>query len=163
MALCKLCYETLIADGYQAKLAVERGALTPAVENIIEANTYLSGVGADNGGLAVAHAMHNGFTALEECRDSMHGELVAMGTIVQLVIENAPKAEVSEVIEFCVSVGLPVTLAQIGIKNFSRLRMATEKACQPGETIHNMLGDVAPDELYDALIAADALGKTYCA
>jgi glycerol dehydrogenase len=41
--------------------------------------------------------------------------------------------------------------------------MATEKACQPGETIHNMLGDVAPDELYDALIAADALGKTYCA
>jgi glycerol dehydrogenase len=39
---------------------------TPAVENIIEANTFLSGVGFESGGIAGAHAIPNGFTAIEE-------------------------------------------------------------------------------------------------
>lgn len=161
MALCELCYETLLADGYSAKLAVEQGLLTPAVESIIEANTYLSGVGADNGGLAVAHSVYNGFTALEECEETMHGSIVAFGTIAQLVIENAPMEEIKEVIEFCISVGLPVTLAEMGVKNVERVRIAAEKACAPGETIHNMLGDVTPEQLYDALLMADTLGKIF--
>ncbi|MDU2064271.1 MAG: glycerol dehydrogenase [Sporomusaceae bacterium] len=161
MALCKLCYETLLTDGYKAKLAVEQGLLTPAVESIIEANTYLSGVGADNGGLAVAHSVYNGFTALEECEATMHGNLVAFGTIAQLILENAPMEEITEVIGFCLSVGLPVTLAEVGVSDVSRVKIAAEKACLPGESIHNMLGDVTPEQLYDALLAADTLGKSY--
>ena len=158
LALCSLCYETLIEDGYKAKIAAEKGLLTNAVENIIEANTYLSGVGADNGGLAVAHSVYNGFTALEECT-AMHGEVVAFGTIAQLIIENAPMEEIDEVIDFCISVGLPVTLNQIGVTDASRAKIACEKACAEGESIHNMLGDVTSTELYDAIIVADTLGK----
>lgn len=161
MALCELCYETLLSDGYKAKLAVEQGLLTPAVESIIEANTYLSGVGADNGGLAVAHSVYNGFTALQECEETMHGDLVAFGTIAQLIIENAPMEEIAEVIQFCISVGLPVTLSDVGVKDVERVHIAAEKACIEGETIHNMLGDVTPEELYNALLAADTLGKTF--
>ena len=159
MALCSLCYDTLLEDGYIAKLSAEKGLLTPAVENIIEANTYLSGVGADNGGLAVAHSVYNGFTALEECEKTMHGELVAFGTIAQLIIENAPQDELDEVIEFCVSVGLPITLEQVGVTDTERVKIACEKACMEGESIHNMLGDVTPEELYNALLTADAIGK----
>src|SRR5699024_10022784 len=51
MALCQLCYDTLLEHGAKAKKAVELGLMTPDVDAIIEANTYLSGVGADNGGL----------------------------------------------------------------------------------------------------------------
>ena len=163
MALCRLCYETLLADGYKAKLAVEMGLHTPAVEKIIEANTYLSGVGADNGGLAVSHSVYNGFTALTECEETMHGSIVAFGTIAQLVIEDAPMEEIGQVVDFCISVGLPVTLAQIGVGDVDRVKLAAEKACAPGETIHNMLGDVTPKELYDALLEADAIGKSYLA
>jgi len=39
--------------------------------------------------------------------------------------------------------------------------IAAEKACAPGESIHNMLGDVTPAQLYDALLAADAIGQDY--
>lgn len=159
MALCSLCYNTLLEDGYLAKLSVEKGLLTPAVENIIEANTYLSGVGADNGGLAVAHSVYNGFTALEECEKTMHGELVAFGTIAQLIIENASQNEINQVIDFCISVGLPVTLEQVGVLDVERLMIACEKACAEGESIHNMTGDVTPEELYNAILSADLLGK----
>lgn len=49
-AIAELCYKTLLADGYKAKLAVEQGLCTKAVENIIEANTYLSGIGFESSG-----------------------------------------------------------------------------------------------------------------
>lgn len=79
-AIAKLCYKTLLADGYKAKLAVEQGLCTKAVENIIEANTYLSGIGFESSGLAAAHAVHNGLTQLAECHHLYHGEKVAFGT-----------------------------------------------------------------------------------
>ena len=58
-ALAELCYNTLLSDGYLAKLSVENKVVTKSLENIIEANTYLSGVGFESGGLAAAHAIHN--------------------------------------------------------------------------------------------------------
>ena len=161
MALCELCYKTLIKCGYQAKLACENHLVTPAFEAIVEANTYLSGVGADNGGLAAAHSVYNGFTALSECEETMHGALVAFGTIAQLILENAPKEEIKEVMDFCYSVGLPVTLQEVGVTDVTRVRIAAEKACIEGETIHNMAGDVTPDQLYAALLTADLLGQEY--
>lgn len=161
MALCELCYHTLQADGFRAKKSAELGVLTPSVEAIIEANTYLSGVGADNGGLATAHSVYNGFTALSECEKTMHGELVAFGTITQLVLEDAPTDEIEEVMDFCVSVGLPITLDRVGVTDVSHVKIAAEKACAPGESIHNMLGDVTPEQLYNAILTADALGKDF--
>jgi glycerol dehydrogenase-like iron-containing ADH family enzyme len=37
---------------------------------VIEANTLLSGLGFENGGLAAAHAIHNGFTAYSKITSS---------------------------------------------------------------------------------------------
>jgi len=161
MALCELCYKTLIKSGYQAKIACENHLVTPAFEAIVEATTYLSGVGADNGGLAAAHSVYNGFTALPECEETMHGSLVAFGTITQLILENSSKEELKEVMDFCYSVGLPVTLKEVGVTDINRVRIAAEKACIPGETIHHMCGDVTPEQLYDALLMADLLGQEY--
>ena len=48
LAIAKLCYETLRAYGSQAIKACENNVVTPALDAIIEANTYMSGVGADN-------------------------------------------------------------------------------------------------------------------
>ena len=57
---------------------------------MIEANTLLSGLGFENGGLAGAHAIHNGFTALEgDIHHLTHGE--KWHTVFStLVLENAP-------------------------------------------------------------------------
>ena len=55
--------------------------------------------------------------------------------------------------------GLPVTLAEIGDINDEQLMTLCENACAPGETIHNLAGDVQPIELFDAIKQADALGR----
>ena len=45
VAIAQRCEETLFADGLQAMAACEAKVVTPALENIIEANTLLSGIG----------------------------------------------------------------------------------------------------------------------
>jgi len=162
-ALAELCYNTLLEDGLKAKVAVETGVCTPAVENIIEANTYLSGIGFESGGLAAAHAIHNGFTVLEECHHLYHGEKVAFGTIVQLVLENSPQEELDNVIELCIDLGLPITLSEMGIKEIKELdiRRVAETSCAVGETILNMPFVVTAEDVYAAILGADALGRLY--
>ena len=163
MSLARLCYETLLADGLKAKLAVERGVCTKAVENVIEANTYLSGVGFESGGLAGAHAIHNGLTAIPETHSLYHGEKVAFGTLVQLVLENAPQEELEEVLDFCVQVGLPVTLEDLGVEHPDKdqLMEVAKLACADSDTLHNMPFPVDAESVYAAILAADELGKYY--
>ena len=106
----------------------------------------------------MAHSFYNGLTALGG-HSAPHGNCVAFGTLVQLVLERAPKKEFQEVQDFCLEVGLPVTLAEIGITKDEEIRTIAEKACAEGESIHNMVADVTPDQLYAAIVAADALGQ----
>jgi glycerol dehydrogenase len=160
LALAELCYNTLISDGLKAKMAAESKVSNSAVEKIVEANTYLSGIGFESGGLAAAHAIHNGLTVLEECHHLYHGEKVAFGTIAQLALENAPIEEIKEVVAFCKSVGLPTTLKDLNAENVTeeQLRAVAEASSVEGETIHNMPFEVTADSVYAALITADKLG-----
>lgn len=162
-ALAGLCYDTLIEEGLKAKLAVEQHVCTPAVEAVIEANTYLSGIGFESGGLAGAHAIHNGLTVLSECHHMYHGEKVAFGTLTQLVLEDASTEELEEVIDFCLQVGLPVTLEDIGISNPTKEDMmkVAEATCAEGESIYNMPFEITVEKVYAALMGADALGRYY--
>jgi glycerol dehydrogenase len=163
ISLAKLCYDTLISEGYKAKFAVDGKVCTEAVEKIIEANTYLSGIGFESGGLAGAHAIHNGFTAVEDAHHLYHGEKVAFGTFTQLVLQNSPTKEIEEVLSFCTELGLPITLSEMGIKeNIEEKVSAIAKAtCAPGETIHNMPFKVNVDMVYAAIITADKMGTKY--
>ncbi len=163
LGLAKLCYETLLRDGLNAKLAVERQVCTKAVERVIEANTLLSGLGFESGGLAGAHAIHNGLTALTACHQMYHGEKVAFGTLTQLVLENAPNEELETVLDFCSAVGLPLTLADLGVTQVKEeeIRQVAELAAAPTDTIHNMPFPVDAEMVYAAIVAADAIGRQW--
>ncbi|HFP0004187.1 TPA: glycerol dehydrogenase [Escherichia coli] len=163
LALAELCYNTLLEEGEKAMLAAEQHVVTPALERVIEANTYLSGVGFESGGLAAAHAVHNGLTAIPDAHHYYHGEKVAFGTLTQLVLENAPVEEIETVAALSHAVGLPITLAQLDIKEDvpAKMRIVAEAACAEGETIHNMPGGATPDQVYAALLVADQYGQRF--
>lgn len=165
VALAKLCYETLLADGPAACAAVDMHAVTPALERIVEANTLLSGLGFETAGLAVAHAVHNGLTAAPGSHKMLHGEKVNMGTITQLALEGAPPEEVDAVYRFSCTVGLPVTLAQVGVDagDDALLSAIAERATAPGETSHNMPFKVTAAAVKDAMLVADKLGHQWLA
>lgn len=156
-----LCYDILLEYGPAAKIACESRAVTPAFSRIVEANTLLSGIGFESGGLGAAHGIHNGLTALEETHVFYHGEKVAFGVLAGLQLNDAPPAEADKVYAFCEKVGLPTTLAGLGLADSDRAKLmpAAEKACAPGECIHHEGGVITPEKVLDAIIAADALGR----
>ncbi|TYB30502.1 MAG: glycerol dehydrogenase [Candidatus Mcinerneyibacterium aminivorans] len=159
--LAKLCYDTLLKYGKIAKASVKNNSVTEALEKIVEANTLLSGLGFESGGLAAAHAIHNGFTVLEEVHDKTHGEKVAFSTIVQLILEDACPEEIERVINFCKEMGLPTTLKELGIEKIdeNKIMKVAEKSCVEGETIHNLPFEVKPKMVKDAILTANHIGK----
>lgn len=162
MAISKLCYEILLEDGLEAKLAAEKGVCTEALENVIEANTLLSGLGFENTGCAAGHAVNEGLTVLPETHHFYHGEKVAFGTICMLVLENRSKEEIKEVIEFCLSVGLPVTLKDLHVEPIPEKIMAVAKrAAIEGGIAHAEPFKITPEIIYNTILATDALVNHY--
>lgn len=161
MALSELCFETLLEDGYKAYKSCREGVVTPALENIVEANILLSGLGFESGGLAAAHAVYNGMTVIPGSHKYTHGEKVAFGTLVQLVLENAPMEEIELVLDFSLSIGLPVCLKDLEMEKVSdsMLMKVAKQACIPEESIHNMPFPVTPEQVVSAIKVADKLGS----
>ncbi|MCY4593876.1 MAG: glycerol dehydrogenase [Bryobacterales bacterium] len=163
LALAELCYRTLIEDGYNALAAAERQAVTPALERLVEANTLLSGLGFESSGLAAAHSVHNGLTVADGTHAYYHGEKVAFGTLVQLVLEGKASTEIDEVLTFSHAVGLPITLADIGLlaSDADMLDAVAKRSTADTETIHNEPFEVQSEMVRDAIRAADALGQRW--
>jgi len=162
-AIAKKCEETLFNYGHLAYESAKAKVVTPALEQIVEANTLLSGLGFESGGLAAAHAIHNGFTALDgEIHHLSHGEKVAFGTLAQLTLEKHSLEEMERYFGFYISLDLPVTLEDIKLKDASRedIMKVAEAATVDGETIHNGF-NVTAEEVVDAIFAADQYAKAY--
>lgn len=160
LTLARLCYDTLLRYGPDAKRANQRKIVTPALNHIVEANILLSGIGFESSGLAAAHSVHNGLTALEETHSYYHGEKVAFGLLTGLHLTDAPPEEIAGVYDFCEGIGLPTTLSGIGVDAADRERLAraAQKACAPQEGIHHEAGAMTPEKVLSAMIAADAMG-----
>ncbi|MBK5291807.1 MAG: glycerol dehydrogenase [Acidobacteriia bacterium] len=163
LALAELCYRTLLNDGVDALGALREQTVTPALERLVEANTLLSGLGFESSGLAAAHAVHNGLTAAPATHHYLHGEKVAFGVLVQLVLENKPRDLMDEVLRFSTSVALPVTLAEVGLEGASNetLQQVARRATSLGETIHNEPFPVTAAMVVDAIQTADATGRKW--
>jgi glycerol dehydrogenase len=163
LGLAELCYQTLLEDGVKAKNSCENDVVTAALENIVEANILLSGLGFESGGLAAAHAIHDGFTIIESTHKYFHGEKVAFGVLVQLILENAETKEIEKVLDFCLKVGLPVCLADIGVENLTdeELQQVAEKACIPEAAIFAMPFPITVNAVAAAIKVADKIGKSY--
>ncbi|WP_250444423.1 glycerol dehydrogenase [Actinotalea sp. C106] len=161
-ALAELSWRMLWENALPAIAAVEHHLVTLAVEKVVEANTLLSGLGFESGGLAAAHAIHNGLTAVPQTHGLTHGEKVNIGSVTQLVLEGAPQDEIRDLVEFTTRVGLPTTLTEVGlaVDDVESLTRVAETATAPGETIHAMPFEVRVSDLVDALRAIEPLARS---
>ena len=163
MTLAQLCFDTLIEWGVLAKQAVEQKVLTPAVEKVIEANVLLSGLGFESGGLATAHMIGNILSGFPECKKLMHGEKVGFGVISQLCLdEDKDRDAVHEIVDFEIAIGLPVTFADLNLAGVGRdrLKVIGDICASEGSLCNNHPFEVTSETVVDAMIAADALGRS---
>ncbi|MFT4465626.1 MAG: glycerol dehydrogenase [Sodalis sp. (in: enterobacteria)] len=163
MAIAAACEETLLTYGYSAYQAVSKRKVTPAVEAVVEANTLLSGLGFENGGLAGAHAIHNGFTAIQgDIHHLTHGEKVAYGTLTHMVLEQRPDDEIARYIRFYRQIAMPTTLKAIHLENepYENLVKVGALACSEGDSLRNLNAYLSAEDVAQAIIAVDAFSRT---
>jgi len=163
MAIAKLCYENLLTYGVAALRACENNITSHALEYIVETNILLSGLGFESGGLSTAHGIHDCLCHLPGTHDYYHGEKVAIGTLAGLFLENKPLRLIDEVYGFCESVGLPTSLADIGIGEVSdeELRLAIKAVLANQDSyIHHVRFDLNEENILAALRMADATGRS---
>ena len=163
--MCRLCNDLLIEYGKEALDGVKKGEYTEALEQVVEASILLSGIGFESGGLAAAHAINDGLAQEPQAHGAYHGEKVAFGLVAQLVLEGASDEEMKGVLSFMRDVDLPMTLAQLGVKerNEETLRKVAEMAVVPTQSTKNLRADITADEVYDAILRADEIGRAFLA
>jgi glycerol dehydrogenase len=155
------CFEVLMNDADAALAAQAAGRPTPAFERLIEASILLSGLACENAGLSVAHSLTRGLSAVPEILGSLHGEEVAFGLIVQLLLEReANAAMLAQLLPFYRRIGLPATLEELGVPR--------ERISQRAEAIARISVETSPHikhfgrpltvgEVQAAILAASAL------
>ncbi|MGH2257709.1 glycerol dehydrogenase, partial [Enterococcus faecalis] len=77
-------------------------------------------------------------------------------TIAQLVLEDAAKEELEAVLDFRASVGLPLTLSDIGVDeiNYEEALEVAKIACIPEESIPSMPFPLVVEEVANAITVA---------
>jgi glycerol dehydrogenase len=159
LALSKLCLDLELKYGRQAVKDAQAGIKSEAVEAIIEANTLLSGIGFESGGLGSAHSVHNGLTVLPATHHLYHGEKVAFGTLVGLELYDDLGIK-DEVYDFCIDVGLPVTFEELHIPNVTdaELKEVAESAYKFNFMSHEPV-ELSTDIVFEAIKKTDKVGR----
>jgi glycerol dehydrogenase len=163
-AMSELCAHTLYDHGEAACEAVRHGAPNESLEQVVEANTLLSGIGFESGGLAGAHGYAQGYTVLPSVEEHyLHGEMVAMGVMAQLMMEDCPD-EARRVGEFFVRVGLPVHLGQMGLSATQTEDIeAVVQGAMSFAPFANLPFPVDQDRVRQGMLTASVLGEAITA
>jgi len=155
------CYETIIKYGKDAVSQVKnQHKPNEDVERAIEASVLLSGLGFESAGLSLAHALTRGFTAHPIFSTYLHGEIVAFGSLVQLIAEERALNEITNHAIFCHSIGLPVSFGDFGVKEISNAELdLIAKKTMEAPYINNISPKLNLDRLIQALLEADKAGQ----
>ena len=127
LMMTRLCFDILMEHGVQAKREAEAKNPGPSLEAVVEANILMSGLGYESGGLAAAHSIATGLNIIHDQCDPepYHGELVAFGTLTQLIMEERDTAFLDKVFGLCKDVGLPTTFLEMGLKKVTNETLKT--------------------------------------
>jgi glycerol dehydrogenase len=151
VGVARECYRRLETHGTDALAAARRGAVTPALERVVEANVLLSGLGFESGGTAGAHAVQIALT--NSGAREPHGLLVGFGTVAELVLQDRPDA-LDDALALLVESGLDATLDELAGFSGDVARVG-ELACEHG--MANEPRPVTAAEAADAVRTADEL------
>lgn len=127
--------------------------------NVIEANALTAGLVGGIGGAkcrtAAAHALHNAITQLEPMNKPLHGEIVGVGILIQLRLEefknNNKLADqsIKQLEKFMKNLNLPTTISELGINVFEKdnLQKIAEFTCRKESEIHYLPFTVSSNDI----------------
>lgn len=108
---------------------------------------------------SLAHCVYYGASVLPSSENYLHGEIVAFGVLCLLTYDNQME-ERDRIMAFNKSIGLPVTLEEIGITEQDLVKIA-RKAASVVEWTY-VPGGATEEKFIEAIKNTDAAGKKFC-
>lgn len=155
------CYATIRTHAQDALLELDHQAPNDAFERVVEATILLSGLAFESGGLSIAHSILRGFSVVESLNRALHGEQVAFGLIVQLVLEGRSEAEIEELLGFYTRIGLPRNFSMLGHTGATSEITAkiAHHTWATAPYVRHLNAPVDAERIEAALVQADRMGS----
>lgn len=105
---------------------------------------------------SLAHCVYNGSSVIPACEKHLHGEIVSFGVLCLLTYDKQIE-ERDRILEFNRSIGLPVTMEQIGLTE-ADLPLVAQKAATTMEWASAHC-DLTKEKFIQAILDADQAGR----
>lgn len=161
VALSSTCYEPIVQYGRAALDEVQRQEAGPAMEicarSVIVSAGLVSLMANDDYNCALAHAVCYGLQHFEHVeRDCLHGDLVAYGALVQLVLDGQTD-KARELRDFLISLGTPVTLRKMDVPLDRALLGDCLIEATTGPDMAHIPYPITQDMVFDAMARVETL------
>ena len=119
----------------------------------------IGGIGGEKCRTAAAHALHNAITQIPSSRKFLHGEIVGVGILFQLKLEEIrnenklAKQSIKQLLCLMKKLNLPTTIAELGIDIFegNNLERIAEFTCRDNSEIHFLPFEVNQKDIIETI------------
>ena len=134
-----------------------------AWRNIVEANSLtaglVGGIGGEKCRTAAAHAIHNAITQIYSNKKPLHGEIVGVGILIQLRLEEyknnnkLANQSINQLVKFMKNLNLPTTISQLGINVFENdnLQKIASFTCRKESEIHFLPFEFSKEDIINVI------------
>jgi glycerol dehydrogenase len=152
-AIANECYRQLIHNGADAYSVAGSGNPTEAFDAAVEAMILMAGLGFENGGLSIAHALTRGLSNVRGACKAPHGLQVAYGLLVQLQLEGNGYPE--DLLALYRATGLPTSLVDLSLVDVTDDDLLT--IAEPSAVVAHTANFSRPVTVQDLLVAMRAV------
>ncbi len=143
-----------------------------AWSNIVEANCLtaglIGGIGGEKCRTAAAHAIHNAITQISSNKRPLHGEIVGVGILIQLRLEESKNnnklanQSINQLVKFMKNLNLPTTISQLGINVFENdnLLKIASFTCRKESEIHFLPFEFSKEDIVQVISKFESLKIT---
>ena len=131
--------------------------------NVIEAcgltAGLIGGIGGERCRTAAAHAFHNAITQVMPTNKPLHGEIVGVGILLQLKLEETKNnnklanQSIKQLLELMKKLNLPITISDLGINVFenNNLEKIAEFAFRDNSEIHFLPFEISKNDIVEVI------------
>ena len=144
--ISRVLRDQLLIDGENAyhNQSVHNIAWCNVVEGCSLTAGLIGGIGGQKCRTAAAHALHNAITQIVAANKSLHGEIVGVGILLQLRLEETKNNNklanqtIKQLLVLMKKLNLPTTISELGINVFenNNLHKIAEFTCRDKSEIH---------------------------
>ena len=119
----------------------------------------IGGIGGQKCRAAAAHALHNAITQIVATNKSLHGEIVGVGILLQLRLEETKNNNklanqtIKQLLVLMKKLNLPTTISELGINVFenNNLQKIAEFTCRDKSEIHFLPFKINQQDIKEAI------------